>query len=366
MPMKNFLSKFFTFALLAGSIYSFYEYSFLLAVILLIWTLSRLFGYNLQRLIKGIDEINNYSQLEKKCNVILEIKLVIEEILNSPAVSELFDRLKENEIIKNKNRKDWITNLVENYKKKFDKENPLEEIRFNIKNNVLWKNGEIDFNDSVYHEIFIPYEYKNGKEEEEKSLFTPDINIGLSIRVFIVNGILKLQIGNFSKELSSEVIKKGLDVYKTYETITSFPLMYFHWQYKIPENYLNLSMYATDSYYQNLIKETKGDFTKDWKEINEDVRDYNYVCSIADQYVDDSSRWEKIIKRFDEKKNLILKENNFKDPFARDDDDDYYDDYRSNNVYYLNNFMSVFIANYNDNKEKREKYAYTDYYEERP
>ena len=63
----------------------------------------------------------------------------------------------------------------------------------------------------------------------------------------------------------------------------------------------------------------------------------------------------------------MLKENDFKDPFARDESDDsYYDDWRDNNIYFVNKLMTIFVANYNENKEKREKYVYTDYYEERP
>ena len=58
----------------------------------------------------------------------------------------------------------------------------------------------------------------------------------MTIRAFVVNGIIKLQIGRFSKRLSPEVVKKGLDIYKTYETITSFPLLYFTSQHQIPEN----------------------------------------------------------------------------------------------------------------------------------
>lgn len=362
MTMRNMLSTLFTLALAGATIYFFYDYNFFLAVVFLIWTLSRLFGYSFQRLVKGFGEITTHSQLEKKCNVVLEIKINIEEVLKHKAVSELFERLKKQKNIEKKSKDEWIKDLLHSYKKKFDKKETLEEVKFNIKNNVLWKNGEIDFNDSVYHEVFIPYNL----DEFEKKELSPYIYTGLTIRVFIVNGIIKLQIGDFAKEVSPEVIKKGLDVYKTHETIASFPLMYFHWQHKIPENYLNLSMYATDSYYKHL-KGDKEDFTKDWKEINKEIRDYNYVCSIADEYVEDRGRWEKIVKEFDEKKDKMLKENDFKDPFARDENDDYYyDDWRDNNVYFINKLMTIFVANYNENKEKREKFVYTDYYEERP
>lgn len=65
MFMKNFLSKFFTFILGIVSIYFFYEFNFFFAVLFLIWTLSRLFGYNTQKLLKIFNK--NEQNLTKKC-----------------------------------------------------------------------------------------------------------------------------------------------------------------------------------------------------------------------------------------------------------------------------------------------------------
>ena len=111
----------------------------------------------------------------------------------------------------------------------------------------------------------------------------------------------------------------------------------------------------------------KKDFTADWKHLNQEVRDYNYVCNLADEVINDSGKWQKIVKVFNDKKDAWLKKEEFKNPFARDKEDDYYDDrFDDNNIYYVNKYLNVFVANYNDFKEKREKYVYTDYYEERP
>ena len=54
--------------------------------------------------------------------------------------------------------------------------------------------------------------------------------------------------------------------------------------------------------------------TKDWKEVVKDAANYNYVCSVADEYVEDRGRWEKIIKRFEAKRNPWLKREGFSDP----------------------------------------------------
>ena len=360
-----------TFIIGGASIYFFYQNNFLIGVILLIWTISRLFGVSLQRLVKGIGELTTHSELERKCNVSMELSINIEGVLKHSSVDQLFHKLKDKKIIHDVSKEEWTKKLFANYKKKYKVEEGWEKIKFNIKNNLVFKNEKIDFNDSVYHEVVIPYEYKDGKEEEEKSIFTPGIEIALTIRIFIVNGIIKLQIGDFSKEYTPKMLREGgLAVYKTHETIASFPLMYFSYQHKIPETYLNLSAYATESWQElhSATNDKKKDFTIDWKQLNQEIRDYNYVCNLADEVISDSGKWQKIVKSFNDKKDAWLKKEEFKNPFARDNkEDDYYDDrFDDNNIYYVNKYLNVFVANYNDFKEKREKYVYTDYYEERP
>lgn len=353
------LSTIFTLIIGGASIYFFYENNFLVGLLLLIWTISRLFGVSLQRLVKGLGELISHYELERKSNVSMELRINVEEVLKHSSVEQLFKKLKENKIAHEADISEWIKKLLNNYKKKYKTTKNWEKVKFNIKNNLVFKNEKIDFNDSIYHELYIPYEYKDGKEEEE-SIFTPRIETGLTIRVFIVNGIIKLQIGYFSKEYTPKMLRDGgLAVYQTHETITSFPLMYFSYQHKIPENYLNLSAYATESWKDSHVdaKDKKKDFTADWKELKREIRDYNYVCNLADEYIEDKGKWEKIVKGFDEKKEAWLKREEFRNPFGREKDDD---------IYYVNKFLNVFIANYNDLKEKREKYVYTDYYKERP
>lgn len=370
-----------------GSIYFFYQYNFFLAVLLLIWTTSRLFGFTLQRLVKGVGESMDHSELEKECNVLLEFKIIIESVLSHKSVDDLFDKLKNNKsewnqaiksgklksekIIKEETKEEWTKNLITNYKKKYKNQDGIEIVKFNIKNNLVWKNEKIDFDDTVYHEIFIPYEYKDGKEEEY--IFGERIEVGLSIRVFVVNGIIKLQIGNFSKKYTPKMLKEGgLASYLTYETITSFPLIYFSYEHKIPDKYLNLSFYATEYHKNVLIKlEDKKNSPNDWLEINNDIKDYNFVCGVSDLSSDNVNmkKWQKIIKSFEEKKNLLLEKENFKNPFARDtSEDDYFaQEFLSNdNIYYQNKYLLINIVNFNNYKEKREKYGLVDYWEEMP
>ena len=106
--------------------------------------------------------------------------------------------------------------------------------------------------------------------------------------------------------------------------------------------------------------------TKDWKEVVRDVADYNYVCSVADEYVEDQKKWDKVTKRFEDKRKTWLESEGFKDPFARDDKEDTYYGPHDNSVYFGNEYLHVYALNYGDMKEHRERYTYTDYYEEHP
>ncbi len=336
---------------------------------MLIWTISRLFGFNLKTLSKGMSALSAHSDFERRTNLFLILSINIEEVLLHNSLHTLFKKLKESGHIAQNNVEEWRNTLVENYKRKYKKDNVWDKARFNLKNNLLWKNDKIDFNDSIYHELFIPYEYTDDFEED-KSFITPKIKIGINIRVFLVNGIVKLQVGDFSKDYTPEVIRdSGIPVYKTHETITYFPLMYFSNQFPLPEAYLNLSAYATESW-KNHYSEEKGkkkDMIADWKSLNSELRDYNFVCGLGDDYsMTEYKKFEKIIRSFEGKKDQWLAKEEFKDPFKRNDDDSYYYDSGPTYHNYSNKYMAVSFIDYNEMKEKREKYVYTDYYEENP
>lgn len=358
------------FSLIIGavSIYYFYYSNFFLGVLFLFWAISIKFGNELQRLITGLNKLTKHSDLERNCNVFIELGINYDQVLKHPVMDDLFKKLKEDKIVTETDQGAWINTLIENYKSKYRTDGSHEKIKFNIKNNLVWKNEKIDFNDSVYHEIFIPY--TNG-DNEENLFLVPKIQKGLNIRIFIVNGIIKLQIGDFSKKYSPKMLREGpLAVYQTYETVTSFPLMYFSYQHKIPEKYLNLSAYATESWKDfwtdRKTNDKRNTMTSDWVELNKEIRDYNYVCDVADESIDDKGRWKKIIKSFDQKKNQWLEKEGFKDPFARDEESDSYDSWKNDNIYHTNKYFVIFVSNFNEFKSYREEHLYTDYHKEEP
>lgn len=349
----------------AACIYFFDQRSYLAAVALLIIAVSTLFGSRIRRFAETVDTVMKYSNLDRNCNCAIEMNIEIEPLLQHKAVSDLFDRMHSKGMIKdNLDKTQWLALLLENYKQKHQSAKGIETLTFKIKNNLLWKNGTVDFRDIIYHEVVIPHDI--GVEIPEFTL-NPDIHYALYVRLLIVNGIIKLQVGNFSKDLSPEVLKQGLGVYKTYETVTSFPLLYFSYRHRIPESYLNLSMYATDSYWKSKTQK-KIDFTVDWKNVVTDVADYKYLCSVADEYVENRKRWDKITMRFDQTREEWLKRENFSNLLKIQEDyqQHEYIDLHDHPIYYSNQYLSVFAANQNESKERWQKYLYPDYYVERP
>jgi hypothetical protein len=357
--LKTIFLYLFVLVISGACVYFFNEHNYLLAVVLLIIAVSTLFGRRIRRFAEAVDAITKFTELERRCNCELEIDIGMERVLQHKSLAELLERMRSKGTIKDGMSKDeWLARLFENYKQENKNSNGLETVRFNIKNNVLWKNGEIDFRDTIYHEIFIPFE---AGAKRPTFAFVPEIDVGITIRVLVVNGILKLQFGNFSKEMSPDA--DGSSCYRRYETVTSFPLINFSYRHRIPENYLNLSMYATNSYWEKR-KSKKGDWLKDWQAVVKDVADYKYVCSVADEYVSNRRRWDKITKRFDQIRDEWLKREGFRDPFASYREDNI-PGLHDNSINCDNEYLSVFAANQNESKERWEQYLYPDFSEER-
>lgn len=361
----------FTIILLGISILFFYQSNFLFAVALLVWGIYRISYSDLQRLHNQIGEFATPVKTKKETNVYIELRLLIEKILKSSSVDELYKKLKENKIIE-KEKDLWVSDLLNNYKKTNVFGEGLEIIEFNVKDNQIWKNGKINFDDAIYHDIFIPYKYINGKERESVPFLTPSIEVGLLIRVFIVNGFLKLQVGEFNKKYSPKVMKEGaLSVYQNYDTISTFPLIYFSYVHNLPEKYLNLCCEDTEGRRTRFNKDekTKSDSFSDWRELNKEIQNYNFICNYANEYIENNKankKWEKIVKDFGEKKEKLLIQDGFKDELAEYANDVFNRWETKNKISYYNDYIRVFIIDNSEAIENQKRYLYVDYYEQMP
>ncbi|MBU1179628.1 hypothetical protein KJ885_01655 [Patescibacteria group bacterium] len=353
----------FTTALFIAGIYFMYQFQFLVGIIFILWGLSRLFGNDFKRVINVTNNLTG----ERNCNTFLQFQINIEELLKHKDIDELYKKLKDNKKIK-LNKADWTKQILENYKKKYEQKDAWEEVKFNIKNNILWKNEKVDFNDTLYHEISIPYDKKDIKKEESFSLM-PSIEWKIDIRLFMVNGILKLQVGDFNKECSPQIIDRlSLATHRTHATITSFPLLYFT-DHGLPEKYLNLSAYATESWWTHRIDKTK-QMTDDWKEVNIDIVKYNYIYFLGEKELNKKERGKviQIQEEFIEKGENWLKNEGFVNPYATDEaDEDYFSRrFDIGDVHYNNKYLNIYYLDRKNLEEKRKRDTFVDYYEEMP
>jgi hypothetical protein len=309
-------------------------------------------------------------------NIGINLKLNIAEILSDSSTDGLYEQSKKNKTLegKFKNKEEWASLLIENFKKRHQKLNPSDhthkgkryvwgQVNFNIKGNLLIKNKEIDFSDIIQHRIDIPFEYT-----EKEEMFEDDV----TIRLVVVNGILKIQVGHFDKETSPEHLRKGgLAIYKKFATVTSFPLMYVF--FDMPSKYLNLSFYATPSYWKLMSGQAKDNsFNQEWIAANAEFNDYKYLNNpligepVKDNVIKDQ-RWLKIIQSFAKKGKEWLARENFTDPDAEKESDGYTPGWLKNDsLTYMNDYLSVHIADYKKEQEKMNKYELVDYYQETP
>src|SRR5262245_25384956 len=153
-------------ALAAAAIYFFYQRNYAAGVILLIVTVARMYQYKLQQFGKGVAQLTKYSDFEKNSNCFLQLTIDIDGVLKHESVLALFEKLQSTGRINREITRDqWADQLRENYRQKYGTDNGNHEAKFNIKNNLLWRNGQIDFLDSIYHELFIPYDPQAGSRK---------------------------------------------------------------------------------------------------------------------------------------------------------------------------------------------------------
>jgi hypothetical protein len=179
---------------------------------------------------------------------------------------------------------------------------------------------------------------------------TPEIEAQLDVRMFLVNGLLLLQLGRFSKHYSPNVLRDGsLAVYETFATITSFPLMYFADDHGIPVRYLNLVAAATPSQKANRAeRRTKKntDSYRDWRVLQKEIAAYRILCD-SDNENYSYGLLEELQKSFQAKRDPLLTSGGYRT--HKDNDDDW--SFPDSGHTYWNDIGTVFFRNMNANRD---------------
>lgn len=312
---------------------------------------------------------------EHGCNTLIVCRLAVAEALAHPAVSNIFDHLRSRGKAPADSLEAWRCKLIDNFKRKYKHEQPFEEIRYNFKNMLMFTNGEVDFNDAVYHELEIPYEYEEGVEERDRFM-TSRLEYKLTLRLLMVNGMLRLQVGEYDKATSPNIFKPStvMAAYDSWTTLTVFPFMYFSHRHNLPIRYLNLASHATDSYKASLADRAGTNPKKsfwnrapgrfdDWKTLRHELRAYRILCD-QDSTEYRYSTLEKLTKAFEKKRDALLRASEFHRLGGRDAEDGWRDPDVGEE--YSNKYLYIWFRDLNQWRDYAGRHWFTDYYEEQP
>jgi len=220
-----------------------------------------------------------------KSNCEFNIKFNIEEILNHDILKSYFN---SDFFIK----KDILEKIKKNAKILIEKGKIKENIQIRIKNLNIYKNWELDFDDTFYHKIFIPQYNLNLKEYKEDDSHNP--RTWITIRILLINWLLKLQIWRFEhcKMNSISIVNNKNYKYKShfnYFNIINIPIIYLLPDLTIPEKFLNIQGHSFNyleikEFKKNKIKPTDKNINKFIQDKNQqlkqDIKDYYYLNSI--------------------------------------------------------------------------------------
>jgi hypothetical protein len=337
-----------------------------LCVLVIAWSSVR---QQLARLAGLLGRLTSLPQ-EHDANSVLTYTVRLNLVFEHPAAGDLFARLHKNHKVPAQTLEEWRKLLADSYARKYSRDDSVCEVCFNIKSNVLFVNGEPDFGDHVYHELEIPYRWTDAGEPEEAPFLTPKIEAQLSVRILLLNGMLLLQVGRFSKEYSPNILHEGgLAVYETYATVTSFPLMYFSYQHGIPVRYLNLVAAATPSYKASHAErrsatKKKADMFRDWRTLQQEIAAYRVLCD-SDNGSYGYEMVDKLGKAFEAKRGKLLTGEGYETYKAAADEGWRYPDTGHT---YWNKYGKVSFRNMNANRGRSRTEArwFADYYEEEP
>jgi hypothetical protein len=171
----------------------------------------------------------------------------------------------------------WRDATIERYrarKKLGPADEAVERVAFSIRNGRVSKDGQ-EHGPFIVHEVLLPDEALKRDLKAVAAIDWDDENElydGLRVRIVVVNGVLKLQLGKWAEPYGREV-RSGRWI--AWDTITSFPLLLNYHEHYIPARFLLVD-----------IQERSGTVpgwpsTRAWWRA---VRDYERVVALAGEW----------------------------------------------------------------------------------
>lgn len=236
----------FTIGLFLGGAYLIDNRSNVYVGLLLVgWSFARASAYvqMVYRLSLGRAVLDAVS--ETRANTRIEIYMKIDAVLEHPAVVATFERLQQlGRIPVEVTINQWREGLVQRFRARADL--PAEHkswalVVFEVRAGQLWKNGEYRGSPVIFHEVLIPDDslkkkYAWGDDEEMRY-------DGVRFRVLVINGLLKLQVGEWDEETGHREPGQKYG-WMAWDTITTFPLLLDPLDHFLPPRFLLLDYFS--------------------------------------------------------------------------------------------------------------------------
>ncbi len=282
-----------TFTLSTGlAAYYFLENGYLaLGVFAAGWTAVRVSTARLSNVWQAAGTVLAQHQTALDCNARIRIVIRIEGVVRSELVGAPFQRLKASGKVSVPTVEQWADGLLQRFRDRSGTSKAQEEVVFHVRGNHVWKNDKPWFqaDANLYHDILIPDDAMRSQ-----AIGLEDYR-GLRIRLVVVNGIFKLQIGEFDESDTPESL--GWQ-WRSWQTLTRFPLLYCPQKHHLPERLLNLD-YAVPQ--EHSSKWQRNTLDKYRRRLDQDTACYRHVLTMSDGY---DRRADKIsddfAKRFDD------------------------------------------------------------------
>ena len=188
---------------------------------------------------------------EARAAIRIEIYMKIDAILAHPMCIAAFQRLQAlGRIPSDVTVDEWQYALLNRFRSRAEipaGHQPWEHTVFEVRAGQLWVNGEYRRSSVIWHEILIPDESMKKQlawEEEDEQYY------GLRIRVFVLNGLLKVQVGKWDED---EGHRETGQQYKwiAWDTITTFPLLLNPLDHHLPPRFLLLDYFSSPLHRSN-------------------------------------------------------------------------------------------------------------------
>jgi len=303
-----------------------YSWNHIYWIMIIVLWFYLIFNKLIWAIIKSINNKLSLNRNQNNTNCEFDFKLNILEILNDKKLEEYFDSS-----CFEKNNK-LHTKIIKNWKKLIKDWRIKQEIILNIKNWNIYKNWKIDFADTFFYEIFIPYNLNTYNEKDYNSMGW------ITIRIVVINWILKLQLWNFlsSWDFNKIYTDSIWDTYQNFYDLVKIPIIYYFYYFNISRKHLNIVPQWIEWYYNSEWKMFSEKWKKQWRQLNIDLDNYSYLSWLEDDTLD--KRYDEITNDFLEKANNILENQNI----IIDNNDD---DIASNfNLWHATSFIHKYLT----------------------